>query len=88
MRPARVAWIDSVGDIVAPTPDAAVGSKGFREAKIEHSHGAVGANLDVCWLQIAMDDPLLVCRFERLSYLFSDRQRFVERERGPRVSAA
>ena len=43
-----------------------------------------GANLDVRGLQIAMDDPLLVRRLERLGDLLRDRQRLVERNRAPR----
>ena len=37
------------------------------------------AALDVRRLQIAVDDPLLVCGFERLGDLLRDRQRLVER---------
>ena len=42
----------------------------FRQPEVEHFDGAVGADLDVRGLQIAMDDPLLVCGFERLGDLF------------------
>jgi hypothetical protein len=38
-------------------------------------------NLDVRGFQIAMDDVLLVRRFERLDNLPCDWQRFVERKR-------
>ena len=41
------------------------------------------ANLDVRRLQVAMDDALLVRRFERLGDLLRDRQRLVERNRRP-----
>ena len=44
-----------------------------------------GAHLDVRRLQIAMDDALLVRRFERLGDLPRDRQRFVERHRALRA---
>ena len=40
-----------------------------------------GAHLDVGRFQIAMNDPLLVGRFERLRDLLRDRQRLVERNR-------
>ena len=43
-----------------------------------------GAHLDVRGLQIAMDDPLLVRRFERLGDLLRDRQRLVDRDRAAR----
>ena len=42
------------------------------------------AHLDVRGLQIAMDDPLLVRRFERFGDLLRDRQRLVERDRAAR----
>ena len=53
----------------------------LRQPEVEHLHRAVGRDLDVRRLQIAMDDPLLVRRFERLGDLLRDRQRFVERNR-------
>jgi hypothetical protein len=34
------------------------------ESKIQHLDGAVIAKLDVRGLEVAMDDALLVCRFE------------------------
>ena len=55
----------------------------FREAEVQHLHRAVGPHLDVRGLEIAVDDPLLVRRFERLGDLLRDRQRFVERESAP-----
>ena len=42
------------------------------------------SHLDVRGLQIAMDDPLLVRRFERLRDLLRDRQRLVEWNRAAR----
>ena len=46
------------------------------------------AHLDVGRLQIAMDDALLVRRFERVGDLPRDRQRLVERHRSPRAMIA
>ena len=43
-----------------------------------------GRDLDVGGLQIAVDDALLVRRFERLGDLLRDRQRLVERNRAAR----
>jgi hypothetical protein len=40
--------------------------------------------LDVCGLEIAMDDPLLVGRFKRLGNLTRDRQRLVDRNQSLR----
>jgi hypothetical protein len=56
---------------------------GSRVAEIQHLHGAVGAELDVRGLQIAMDDPLLVRRFERVGNLPGDRQGLIDRDRAP-----
>ena len=56
----------------------------FREAEVEHLHRAVRPHLDVGRLQIAMDDALLVRRFERFGDLLRDRQRLVERDRPAR----
>ena len=43
-----------------------------------------GAHLDVRGFQIAMNDPLLVRRFERLGDLLRDGQRLVDRDRPAR----
>ena len=56
----------------------------FRQAEVEHLHRAVGADLDVRGFQVAMDDALLVRRFQRLGNLLRDRQRFVDRDRAAR----
>ena len=56
----------------------------FRQTEVEHLHRAVGADLDIRGLQIAVDDALLVRRFERLGDLLRDRQRLVERNRATR----
>ena len=53
----------------------------LREAEVQHLHRAVGPQLDVRGLQIAMNDALLVRGFERLGNLPRDRQRVVERNR-------
>jgi len=51
------------------------------EAKIEDLHLAVRSDLDVGGLEVAMDDPLFVCRFERLGHLPRDRQRRAHHQR-------
>jgi hypothetical protein len=56
----------------------------LRQPKIQHLDDAVIANLDVRGLEVAMDDALLVCRFERVRDLLPDWNRFVERQRTPR----
>jgi hypothetical protein len=58
--------------------------QGFGETEIEHLDRAVGADLDVRRLQIAMHDALLVRGFERLGNLPRDRQHLGERHRSAR----
>ena len=53
----------------------------FREPEIQHLDGTVRPDFDVGGLQIPVDDPLRVGRFERVGNLPGDRQRFIERER-------
>jgi len=53
----------------------------LREPEVEHLHGAVRAHSDVCGLQIAVNDPLLVGGFERLGDLLRDRQCLFDRDR-------
>ena len=57
-----------VGDCVG---SGAPGSRvpDLRQAEVQHLDHAVGRDLDVGRLQIAMDDPLLVRRFERVGGL-------------------
>ena len=54
------------------------------QPEVQHFHRAVGPQLDIRGLEIAMDDALLVRRFEGLCDLLRDRQRFVERDRPAR----
>ena len=53
----------------------------LRQSEIEHLHRAVAADLDVGRFQIAMDDALLVRRFERFGDLSGDRQRLIDWDR-------
>ncbi len=83
--PARViAGVVIVGDIDTLADIAPVGFHRFREPEVEHLHRAISADLDVRGLQIAMDDPLLMCRFEGFGDLLRDGQRVVERDRATR----
>ena len=79
-----IAGVVIVGDIEALADIAPVGSIAFARPKSSTFTVAVSPHLDVRGLQIAMDDPLLVRRFERLGDLLRDRQRFVERHRALR----
>jgi hypothetical protein len=65
----------------------------LRQSEVEHldgpdiiggQHGSECRQLDVGRLQIAVDDPLLVRRFERVSDLLRDRQRARQRNRSVR----
>ena len=51
----------------------------LRQPEVEHLHGAVGADLDVRGLQVAMDDALLVRRFQRVGDLLRDGERVGQR---------
>ena len=52
----------------------------FGQTEIEHFDRAVGTQLDVGRLQVAMDDAVIVRRGERVSYLSGDWNRLVERD--------
>ena len=62
--------------------------KRLRKAEVQHLHRTVRADFDVRRLEIAMDDPLLVRRFERFSNLLRDRERLVERNRPVPIRSA
>ena len=57
--------------------------EGLRQAEVQHLHDAIGPHFHVGGFQIAMNDALLVRRFDRLGDLLRDRQRVVERESVP-----
>ena len=80
-----IAGAVSVGEFMAsPALDAARRIHRFGQPEVEHLHRAVGADLDVRGLEIAMDDALLVRGFQRLGDLLRDRQRVGERDRAAR----
>jgi hypothetical protein len=56
----------------------------LRQAEVQDLHGAIGTDLHVGRLQIAMNDRLLVRRFEGFGNLARDGQRLVERDRAAR----
>ena len=57
---------------------------GLGEAEVEHLDLAVGRQLDVGGLQVAVDDAVLVRLLERLGDLLRDRDRFVHGDRAAR----
>ena len=80
-----IAGVVIVGDIVGARRHARRGGlHRFRQTEVEHLHRAIGPHLDVRGLEIAVDDPLLVRRFERLGDLLRDRQRLVDGDRSLR----
>ena len=70
-----------VGDIELLAAIAPAGLRRLGEPEVEYLHRAVGPHLDVGGLQIAVNDALLVRRFERLGNLLRDRERLIERDR-------
>ena len=78
-----IAGVVIVGDCVI-LPATATGSIALASPKSSTFTRAVGADLDIRGFQIAMDDPLLVRRFERLGDLLGDGQRLVEGNRASR----
>ena len=60
---------------------AALGLERLGEPEVENLDPALGRDLDVRRLEIAMDDAALVRRFERLRDLLEDRQRLARRHR-------
>ena len=53
----------------------------FRESEIEHLHDAAWCDLDVRRFQIAVNDPFVVCRLERVGDLAGDGDCFIQPNR-------
>ena len=70
-----------VGETVALAPVTSIGIQSLREPEVQHLHCAVGSQLDIRRLEIAVDDSALVSRFERLGDLARDRHRLVDGDR-------
>ena len=81
--PARVAATLRVADAPASASAAPSGAalEGLGQAEVEHLHLAVGRDLDVRGLEVAVDDALVVRGLERLGNLLRDAQRLDERDR-------
>ena len=60
---------------------SAVALEDFREAEVQELDAPVGRDFDVGGLEVAVDDPLLVRRLERLGDLLRVGERFFEGER-------
>ena len=64
--------------VVGHTATEQIGAGCLRQAEVQDLDRPIGADLHVGRLQIAVDDALLVRRFERLGDLPRDGQRLVE----------
>ena len=62
---------------------ARIGDDGFGQAEVEHLHHAVGRELDVGRLQIAVDDALFVRGVERVHDLAGDADHLGKRQAAP-----
>ncbi len=60
------------------------GAQRFGETEVQHLRPAVGTDFDVRGLEVAMNDALLVRRFEPLGDLLRDGHRLVNRDRAVR----
>ena len=69
---------------MAPRGGGCVVAGQFRQAEVEHFHPAVCVHLDIRRLQIAVNDALLVRRFDGFGDLPRNRQRLVQRNRPAR----
>ncbi len=70
----------SVGECVTEgaEPGPRVPLEDLREPEVQELHAPVVRHLDVRGLEVPVDDPLLVCRLQRLGDLTSQGQRFFE----------
>ena len=77
----------SVGECVTDgaEPRPAVALEDLREAEVEELHPAVGRDLDVRGLEVAVDDPLLVRRLQRLGDLPRVEKEILRVEEGRRA---
>ena len=55
----------------------------LRQAEVEHFHRPVSTHFDIRGLQVAVNDPVIVGRFERFRDLPGDRPRLIEWKRAP-----
>ena len=60
------------------------GRKCLGESEVQHLDDPIRRDLDVRGFQIAMDDPLLVCRFEGFGDLARDGERVIDRHAATR----
>ena len=79
--PACVAWAVRVGEFWTSAAEAPDRVHRLGEAEVEDLDLPVGRELDVGGLEVAVDDPLLVRRLERLGDLPRDGEGLVERQR-------
>ena len=78
MRPAWIEVRERAGACIAPAP---VGSSAFASPKSRTLTCPPPVNAMFDWLQIAVNDSLLVRSLQRVGHLPGDGERFGERER-------
>ena len=78
---AVIAGLVIVGEAVASPPSSNDRLERLRETEVEHLHRAVGPQLHIRGLEIAVDDPQLVGGFERFGDLPRNRERFLDGNR-------
>ena len=79
-----IAGVVIVGDIETPDAAAPAGSIAFARPKSNTFTVPSASHLDVGGLEIAVDDPLVMCRFQRVGDLSRDGQRFIDWNRALR----
>ena len=73
-----IAGLVIVGDAIESPPSPPTGSIAFARPKSSTFTVPSGLHLDIRGLEIAVDDPVLVRRFERLGDLLGDRQGLID----------
>ena len=78
---AVIAGLVIVGEAVASPPSPPIGLESLRKTEVQHLHRAVGPQLHIRGLEIAVDNPQLVGGFERFGDLPRNRERFLDGNR-------
>jgi hypothetical protein len=80
MRPACVCDVAKVGECERSAGHRSLARVRLGQAEVQHLHRAVGRQLDVGGLEIAMDDSGFVGLLERGRHLCGNLDRFIDRE--------
>ena len=82
MTPSCVAAGGQRGRLIGITLSVPV-SSAFASPKVQHLHGAVLSDLDIGWLQVAVNDTGLMSGLQSLGDLPGDRQGLIDWDRPP-----